>query len=155
MTDSDKPTGQRVQQEPSDKLCGCYRDWLCAVLLTVFNAKGNPAVFKRVDATVCNRHPVGVACHIFKHLLGLFDRIAYIDNPVFGIQLVFELVKWSLSNWSQVCKMAIKPSLPLSSFWPKLRRVLEAAANRQLSISFLLFRMMVLSSWGRVKTTWK
>ena len=29
----------------------------------------------------------------------------------------------------------------------------EAAANRQFSITFLLFKMMVLSSWGRVKTT--
>jgi hypothetical protein len=27
---------------------------------------------------------VGVACHIFKHLLGLFDRITHIDYPVFG-----------------------------------------------------------------------
>jgi hypothetical protein len=47
--------------------------------------------------------------------------------------------------------MAKNPGVPLSSFSPKLSRVLEAAANRISNITFLLFNMIVLSSCGNVK----
>ena len=92
MADSDKALWQAVEQKSSDKLHGADGNRLGAIFLSVFGSKGYPAVFEQLDATVCNGHPVGVACQLFKDMFGTFYGIAHSDDPVFGIQLVFKLL---------------------------------------------------------------
>ena len=92
MPDSDKAPGQAVKQEPADELNGGNRDLFGAIFLAVFNREGHPAVFKLFNATVGNRHAVGVACQVFQNVIGAFDRISHGDDPVFFIQSGFKLL---------------------------------------------------------------
>ena len=92
MSDFDKPFGQAVKQEPSDKLHGTDGDWFCAIFLSVFGSKGYHTVFERFDARICNRHPVGIACQIFKNIVSSFDRVADTDDPFFCKKCVFEVL---------------------------------------------------------------
>ena len=84
MPDSDKSFGQAVKQEPSDKLHSADGDQLSPFFLSVFSAKAHHIIFNRFDAAVSNRHPVGVASQVFKHMYGPFDRFANTDDPSFG-----------------------------------------------------------------------
>jgi len=81
-----------VQEEPSDKLhCG-DGDRFCLVFLPVFGGEGYHAVFKFFDAVVCNGHPMGIACKIFKDVFRAFYGITHTDHPVFRIQFVLEVL---------------------------------------------------------------
>ena len=92
MSDSDKALGQAVQEEPSDKLhCG-DGDGFHLVFLPVFGGEGYSAVFNGSDATVCNGHPMGIACQIFKDMFRTFYGITNTDHPVFRIQFDLEVL---------------------------------------------------------------
>ena len=63
MPDSDKTPGQAVQEESANKFHRRDDDGFCFLLLSVFGAKGDYAVFKLFDAAVGNGHscPWGIA----------------------------------------------------------------------------------------------
>ena len=92
MADSDKSFGQTVHQEPADEFHGTDGDVFCAVVFSVFGRKGHHAVFEGFDARICNRHPMSIACQIFKNIFGPFDWIADTDNPFFSKKRVFEIL---------------------------------------------------------------
>ena len=52
VADSDQAGGQAVQQEPADKLHRADGNRLGAIFLSIFRAKGDPAVLKGLDTAV-------------------------------------------------------------------------------------------------------
>jgi len=90
VADSDQTGRQAVQQEATDKLHRADGNRLGAIFLSIFCAKGDLAVLKGLDTAVGNGHPMGIAGQVVEHLLGVFDRMAHADHPVFGKQDVLQ-----------------------------------------------------------------
>ena len=89
MPDSHKPFGQYVQQKPPDELHRINRCRLHLVGLPVLVIEGHLAVFKRYDAMIGNRYPVGVTADILKDIFGLFYSVASHESPIFWNKAYF------------------------------------------------------------------
>jgi hypothetical protein len=60
VSDSDKASGQGMEQEPADKGNGTDGGLLHSIVFTVFIPEAHPAILKAYEARVGDCHPVGV-----------------------------------------------------------------------------------------------
>ena len=90
MSDSDKPIGYDVAQEPSDKLSAFYLGvFLFIAIVAVEISKANMRVGYSLYPVIAYGNFVGISPEIFQYGFRPFERLFAIDNPVHVVQFFF------------------------------------------------------------------
>ncbi len=94
MPDPDEPFRQDMHQKPANEFFGRERHLLGTVLIgVVLVAETDAIVCHRDQASVRNRHPMGITAEIPKDLLGSAEGRLGIDDPALPIQRSQELTE--------------------------------------------------------------
>ena len=96
MTDSDKPVWQGMEQKAPDELHGCDGDRHDLVCFSIPVREGDHAVFAGHDALIRYGDAMRIAAQILKDVFGALERFAHTDDPVVGVQGIFELAELHL-----------------------------------------------------------
>ena len=85
MPNPDERRRQHMQQKAADELVGFQRhDFLFVLIAVVFPLKTDSPIVNCEDALIGERHPMGVAADIAKHLLRSGKGSLGIDHPGVG-----------------------------------------------------------------------
>ncbi len=93
MPDFDKSIGQGVEQKTSDEFISLDSDLLDLLGFTIFVCKGYLTVFKGYQTVIRYGHPMGVTSEIFKDVLGVFDWVFNVNDPLVRIKTIDQLLE--------------------------------------------------------------
>lgn len=88
MPDFDESIGQRVEQKAPDELNRLHSGLLDLLGTTILVCKGYLPIFKGDQTVIRDGHPMGVASEILKDILGVFDWLFEVNDPLGGIEAI-------------------------------------------------------------------
>ena len=140
MAYANKSTGQGMQQKSSDKLDRSYGDGHNFISLSILCIEDHFAVIKRLDPTVGNGDPMGVAGNVLEYVIRPFDRLPHTDNPLVSVEFIFK----------QFVSVA---EADFAAFNRTCQKVNELAAEHQRQR--LLVKQIVFFTWDPAVTVFR